>query len=80
MGRYLKEAKEGWLRVNPFVQVHKVKYPILMGDNLVTKAYDINALPTTYLIDKIGRIAATYLGLVDKGDVEANIKTLLKER
>jgi peroxiredoxin len=76
----LKDAKEGWLRVNPFVQAHKVKYPILMGDSLVTKAYDINALPATYLIDKTGRIAATYLGLVDKGDVEANIKTLLKER
>jgi len=73
----LRDSNEGWNRVKPFVQTHKVNYPILMGDDSVTKLYDIKALPATYLIDKKGRIAATYLGLVDKNDVEKNIKTLL---
>ena len=65
----LKDAKEGWSRVMPFVQRHKINYPILMGDDRVAKAYDMNALPATYLIDRTGRIAATYVGLVDKSDV-----------
>jgi thiol-disulfide isomerase/thioredoxin len=41
----LKDSKEGWSRVAPFVQTHKVNYPILMGDNQLTKTYDIQALP-----------------------------------
>ena len=75
----LKDAKEGWSRVNPFVRTQKINYPILMGDQQVTKLYDIQALPVTYLIDAKGRIAATYVGLVNKDDAEANIKTLLIE-
>lgn len=75
----LKNAKEGWNRVNPFVRAHQVNYRILMGDDDVTKLYDIQALPATYLIDPRGRIAATYVGLVNKDDVEANIKTLREE-
>jgi peroxiredoxin len=76
----LKDSNEGWSKVKPFVQAHKVNYPILMGDDSATKLYDIKALPATYLIDKKGRIAATYLGVVDKNDVEKNIKTLLINR
>src|SRR5262245_57779475 len=35
----LKDAKEGWSKVNPFVQAHGVNYPIVMGDNQVLKSY-----------------------------------------
>jgi len=76
----LKDAAEGWSRVKPFVQSHQVNYPILMADDVVTKAYAITSLPVTYLIDRSGRIAAEYPGLVDKDDVERNIKILLNER
>jgi len=76
----LKDAAEGWSRVTPWVQSHHVNYPIVMGDDAATKAYRITALPMTYLLDRHGRIAAQYLGLVDKDDIEHNIKTLLKER
>ena len=75
----LKSAAEGWDRVNPFVRTHGVRYPILMGDDEVTRAFDIRALPATYLIDRKGRVAATYVGLVDKNDVSANVDALLRE-
>jgi peroxiredoxin len=75
----LKNAEEAWGRVNPFVQTHKVNYPILMGDDLVTKSFDIKAMPVTYLIDKSGRIAASYVGVVDQANVEANIRIMLRE-
>ena len=42
--------------------------------------YSVNALPVTYLIDRRGRIAATYVGIVDRTNIEANIKALLGER
>jgi peroxiredoxin len=76
----LKGPVEAWSLVNPFIEVHKVDYPILMGDDAITKRYSVNALPVTYLIDRRGLIAATYAGVVDRANIEANIKTLLAER
>ena len=37
-------------------------------------------MPDIYIIDRNGRIAAAYLGLVDRDNVEANLQTVLKER
>ena len=76
----LKGPAEAWSLVNPFVEAHKVDYPILMGDDGITKRYSVEALPATYLIDRHGRIAATYVGIVDRVNVEANIQSLLAER
>ena len=76
----LKGPAEAWRLVKPFVETHKVDYSILMGDDGITKRYSVNALPVTYLIDRNGRIAATYVGIVDRANIEANIKTLLAER
>ena len=75
----LKSADEGWSRVKPWVQSHNVPYPVVMADDGVVKAYAIQALPVTYLVDRNGRIAATYAGLVDRQNIEANIQALLKE-
>jgi peroxiredoxin len=76
----LKGPAEAWSLVNPFVETNKVDYPILMGDAGITKRYSVNALPVTYLIDRQGRIAAKYVGIVDRANIEANIRTLLAER
>jgi cytochrome c biogenesis protein CcmG/thiol:disulfide interchange protein DsbE len=75
----LKSADEAWDRVRPFVRDRKVNYTVLMGDSRVTADYAIKALPLTYLIDGKGRVAATYLGVVARGNLEANIKSLLAE-
>ena len=76
----LKEPAEAWSLVKPFVETDNVDYPILMGDDGITKRYSVNALPVTYLIDRLGRIASTYAGIVDTLNMEANIKALLAER
>jgi peroxiredoxin len=75
----LKGPDEAWPLVNPFVAAHKVAYPILMGDDAVTKAYDINALPATYLIDRSGKVATKYIGLVDRDNLQSNLEALLNE-
>src|ERR1044071_5462300 len=76
----LKGPAEAWSLVKPFVEAHKVDYPILMGDDGIVKRYSVEALPVTYLIDRRGRIAAKYVGVVDRTNVEANVKMLLAER
>jgi peroxiredoxin len=75
-----KSAEEAWSRVKPFVVVHKLSYPVLMGDATLITSYKLGAVPATYLIDKQGRIAATYSGVIDKGDVDSNINKLLAEQ
>jgi peroxiredoxin len=76
----LKGASEAWPRVTQFIAAHHINYSIVMGDDDVTKDYRITALPATFLIDRAGRIAAEYPGVVDKDDVERNIKALLNEQ
>jgi peroxiredoxin len=76
----LKTADVAWGKVRPFVAQHKLNYPIVMGDSSLFAAYKLEALPVTYLIDRSGRTAAVYVGVVSKDDVEANLKTLLSER
>ena len=75
----LKNADEGWVKVKPWVRSHDVDYPVVMADDHVVKAYEIQALPVTYLVDRSGRIAAAYPSLVDRENIEANIQALLKE-
>ena len=75
----LKNADEAWDRVRPFVRDRQVPYLVVMGDSRVTADYDIKALPLTYLVDSKGRVAATYSGVVARGNLEANIKALLAE-
>jgi peroxiredoxin len=77
----LKDANEAWGRVRPFIAKHGVNYPIAMGDDEISKAYALNAFPATYLIDKSGKIAAAYVGvLINKDNVATNIENLLSER
>jgi peroxiredoxin len=77
----LKDANEAWGRVRPFIAKKGINYPIAMGDDAISKAYALNAFPATYLIDKSGKIAVAYVGVViNKDNVETNIKGLLSER
>ena len=75
----LKGSSEAWDKVNRFVAAHNVKYQILMGDDDITKRYNVEALPITHLLDRRGRIAATYIGIVNKEDLEANIRVVMAE-
>ena len=72
--------EDGWKVLRPFLEEHKIPYTMLLGDDPMSKRYGIGNLPDTFLIDRRGRVAALYKeGLVDKDNVEANIKTLLAE-
>jgi peroxiredoxin len=71
--------EEGWQVVTPYVAEAKMNYQILLGDKKFPLPYgDFEALPTTYLIDKQGRIAGKHVGLVAKATYEEEIDQLLK--
>ncbi len=72
--------EDGWKALKPFLEEHKIPYTMLLGDDPMSKRYGIGNLPDTFLIDRQGRVAAFYKeSLVDKDNVEANIKALLSE-
>ena len=71
--------EDGWKVVKPFLETAKVPYRIILGDQPMAKKYGIETMPDTFLIDRQGRIAATYVGLVDKDNVEANIRNMLSQ-
>lgn len=60
----------GWDEVKPYIEQHKINYRILLGDDSVEQAYGgLDALPTTLLIDRSGKIAAVHVG-IEKGKNE----------
>lgn len=76
----VKSASEAWKRVRPFVASHGINYPVLMGSSATESLYKINAYPASFIVDKSGRIAAQYVGIVDSANVEANVRALLDKK
>ena len=70
---------DGWKAVAPFIKTAHVPYQIILGNDAVSKAYGIENMPDTFLIDRQGRVAAVYNGMVDKQNVEDNLRTMLSE-
>jgi cytochrome c biogenesis protein CcmG/thiol:disulfide interchange protein DsbE len=70
---------DGWKSINPFVRQKKVNYRIVLGDDTTGDLYGgLEALPTTFVIDRSGRIAATHVGLASRKDFEDAIEKLLQ--
>lgn len=71
--------EEGWAAVKPYVEKTGVTYRMVLADKSTANDYSVTSMPATFLIDRKGRIAATYIGLVDRTDMETNIKAVLAE-
>jgi peroxiredoxin len=70
----------GWPVVKPFIKTARVPYRMLLGDDPTAKEYSIDSMPDTFIVDQKGGIAAAYVGLADRDNVETNIQTVLNER
>jgi peroxiredoxin len=69
---------EGWEVVKPFLADLGVNYRVMIGNDNIAEIYGgVDALPTTFLIDRSGKIAAVHVGLASKKDFEDGIQELL---
>ena len=69
---------DGWKSVKPYVAEKKINYPVVIGNDEVSKLYgEIDSLPTTFVIGRNGMIAAVHTGLVGKDAYETEIQSLL---
>jgi glutathione peroxidase-family protein len=68
---------DSWKVVTPFLKTAGGPCQIVLGDEATAKKYGIEGMPDTFLIDREGRIAAAYNGMVDSDDLGRNIQNLL---
>jgi peroxiredoxin len=70
---------EGWKVVKPFVDEMKMNYRVVIGNDMTADLYGgIEALPTTVIVDRDGKIASVHVGLAGKKDFEDAIEKLLQ--
>jgi peroxiredoxin len=70
---------DGWQAVKPFLKSMKVNYRVVIGNDETAQQYGgVDALPTTFLIDRQGKIAAVHVGLSNRKDFENEIEQLLE--
>ncbi len=64
--------------VAEFARRFKISYPIVMGTMETIKSYGpINAIPTTFIIDRKGKVHSRYLGMLSFEELESEVKDLL---
>ena len=61
-----------------FVQRQHMPYPVLIEGDKLSKPYGgLDAMPTSFFVDRSGKIVAATMGISSKDDIEANIKKAL---
>ncbi|MBI5207459.1 MAG: TlpA family protein disulfide reductase [Candidatus Firestonebacteria bacterium] len=69
---------DGKAVLESFIKEHGINYPVLLGNNEVTRLYGgIRGIPTTFIINKNRDIVQSFIGFRDKAIFENEIKKLL---
>jgi len=69
---------DGWDAVKPFLEQVRINYRVVVGTPEIGELYGgVESLPTTFLIDREGRIARVHIGLVGKREYQDDINQLL---
>ncbi len=70
--------EKGWGVINPFLKKHEIPYPVVLGDMDIAKAYGgIRSIPTTFFVDRKGKIADQHVGYMSQDDFEKKVKAIL---
>jgi thiol-disulfide isomerase/thioredoxin len=68
---------EGWEIVKPYIEAQKINYRTLLGTEEVGALYGgVESLPTSFVIDREGKIASVHVGLVSKSVYVNDLKNL----
>jgi peroxiredoxin len=70
--------EDGWKVINPYVAEHKINYPVVLANEEVNQRYGgIDALPTTLVIGRDGKVKFLHSGLISREEYEKEIRQLL---
>jgi len=64
--------------LQPFIKSYGINYPVVLGTNQVLAAYgNVQAIPTSFIIDQEGNIINKHVGIVPKSTLVEEINALL---
>lgn len=63
--------------VNAFAAKAGINYPIVMGKDIAKEYGGVPALPTSFIVNKDGGVVQKHIGLLDRDEVETEIRALL---
>jgi len=64
--------------VAPFAKEYGITYPLALGNQSVTRSYGgIRGIPTSFLIDREGKISQKWVGMVNEETLSNAVKALL---
>jgi thiol-disulfide isomerase/thioredoxin len=76
--------KSAWAKdkaaVAQFVQQERMPYPVLLGGDSISHEYgDFEAMPTSFFVDRSGKIIAAQMGITSQDDMALKIRQALGE-
>ena len=79
-----KSDLAGWAKdkheVAKFVDHEKMPYPVLIDGDSISEPYGgLDALPTSFFLDRNGKVVAAQMGLTSESEIENNIRKSLGE-
>jgi peroxiredoxin len=70
---------EGKSVVEPFVKEHNINYSIVLGDSKIGDLYGgITAIPSTFFIDRQGKIYRQEIGAISAAELTQVLETMVK--
>ena len=74
--------EDGWPAVKPYVADHRINYRVLLGNDTIAQLYGgLDSLPTSFVIDKAGKVAfPPHIGLISKNEYVNEIECLLGDK
>jgi peroxiredoxin len=72
---------DGWEAVKPYLERRRMNYRVALGNMDIERLYGggtgIESLPTSFIIDRDGRVADVHVGLISRNDYQNELEELL---
>ena len=73
---------DGWDAVKPYLESRKMNYRVALGNMDIERLYGggegIESLPTSFIIDREGKIADVHVGLISRRDYQNELEDVLR--
>jgi peroxiredoxin len=70
--------RDGWSVVKPYIAKANINYPVVVGDGALAESYGgIEAIPTTFIVDRKGNIIKRHVGYMSKEDFDKMVSAAL---